>query len=100
MNPDQNNSDGTKRSVDQHNRDTDRTVHTVEDPADSGSGGCGPVGHDWEPVSVGGDRETDPMTVSYMECVRCEERKEVEDGDLYGYAGAYQPPEGVSVRDE
>lgn len=78
----------------------DRTTHTVEDPADVDDSGCGHPGHEWEPMSVGDDRDTDPMTASHMMCLNCGETREVRDGDLYGYVGAYQPPEGVSVRDE
>jgi hypothetical protein len=80
--------------------DVDRTAYTVEDPAETVDFGCGHSGHDWEPMSVGEDRETDPMTASHMKCLNCGETREVRDGDLYGYVGAYQPPEGVSVRDE
>ena len=77
-----------------------RETYTIEDPAELGGTGCEPAGHDWEPISTGDDRETDPMTASYMECIACGEQREVKDGDLYGYVGAYQPPEGVSVRDK
>ena len=80
--------------------ETDRTVYFVDDPTELGSDCSNPAGHRWEPYSTGDDRDTDPMTASHMECLNCGERRDVQDGDLYGYAGAYQPPEGVSVRDE
>lgn len=75
------------------------TVETyrIEEPAefDGGSDCTSPSGHSWEPMSEGGDRDTDPMTASFMHCMNCEERRDVEEGDLYGYVGAYQYPEGV-----
>ncbi|TKX60607.1 ASCH domain-containing protein [Halorubrum sp. ASP1] len=78
----------------------DRVTHTIEDPVEVDNFDCEHSGHDWEPMSVGDDRNTDPMTASHMECLNCGKTREVRDGDLYGYVGAYQPPKGVSIRDD